>query len=53
MRRPKNVRFFKINVHHIKVAMALQCQNLAMGEIDEALILEPWVYWDRIKGLCI
>jgi hypothetical protein len=32
--------------------MALLCQKLATGEIDIALIQEPWVYGDQIRGLC-
>jgi hypothetical protein len=32
--------------------MALFCQKLDVGEIDTALIQEPWVYGDRIRGLC-
>jgi hypothetical protein len=31
--------------------MALLCRKLAIGEIDIALIQEPWVYGDRIRGL--
>jgi len=46
-------KFFQINVHHIKAAVALHCKKLATGEIDGAPIQEPWVYGDRIKGLCI
>jgi hypothetical protein len=32
--------------------MALLCRKLATGEIDTALIQEPWVYGDRIRWLC-
>ena len=32
--------------------MALLCQKHAVGEIDIALIQEPWVCGDRIRGLC-
>ena len=46
-------KFIQINLHHIKAAMALHCQKLAMGEIDIILIQEPWVYGDRVRGLCI
>jgi hypothetical protein len=31
--------------------MAFLCRKLAIGEIDIALIQEPWVYGDRIRGL--
>jgi hypothetical protein len=30
---------------------ALLCRKLAKGEIDIALIQEPWVYGGRIRGL--
>jgi splicing factor 45 len=31
--------------------MALLCHKFAIGEMDVALIQEPWVYGDRIRGL--
>jgi hypothetical protein len=45
-------KFIQINMHHSKAATALLSQKLATGETDIALIQEPWVYGDRIRGLC-
>jgi hypothetical protein len=47
----RKCKFIKINLHHSKVVTALLCQKLAVGEMDIALIQEPWVYGDRIRGL--
>jgi hypothetical protein len=41
----------QINLHHGKATMAFLCQKLATGEIDVALIQEPWVHMDWIRGL--
>jgi hypothetical protein len=48
----RKCKFIQINLHHSKAATALLCRKLATGEIDIALIQEPWVYGDRIRGLC-
>jgi hypothetical protein len=47
----RKCKFIQINLHHSKAAMALLCRKLATGEIDIALIQEPWVYGDQIRGL--
>jgi hypothetical protein len=47
----RKCKFIQINLHHSKAATALLCQKLAIGEIDIALIQEPWVYGDQIRGL--
>ena len=45
-------KFIQINLRHIKAVMTLLCRKLAIGEIDVALIQEPWVNGDQIRGLC-
>jgi hypothetical protein len=40
-----------INLHPSKAATALLCRKLAIKEMDVALIQEPWVHGDRIRGL--
>jgi hypothetical protein len=45
-------KFIQINLHHSKAATALLCHKLAIGKMDVALIQEPWVHGDRIRGLC-
>jgi hypothetical protein len=44
-------KFIQINLHHSRAVTALLCQKLATGEIHVALIQEPWVYGDQIRGL--
>jgi splicing factor 45 len=44
-------KFIQINLHHSKAATAILCRKLATGEIDIALIQEPWVYGNQIRGL--
>jgi hypothetical protein len=44
-------KFIQINLHHSKAMTALLCRKFAVREIDIALIQEPWVYGDRIRGL--
>jgi hypothetical protein len=43
----------QINLHHSKAAKAVLCQQLAKGMADVALILEPWIYRDQIRGITI
>jgi hypothetical protein len=45
------IKFFQINLHHSKSAMAALCQQLAEGRADIALIQEPWLYKGQIRGL--
>jgi hypothetical protein len=40
-----------MNLHHSKAAMTLLCRRPATGEVDAALIQEPWVQGDRRRGL--
>ena len=48
---PYKCKIIQINLHHSKAATALLCRKLAIGEMDVALIQEPWVYGDQIRGL--
>jgi hypothetical protein len=41
----------QINLHHSKAAMAVLCQQLAGGMTDVALLQEPWIYGDQIRGI--
>jgi hypothetical protein len=38
-------------IRHSRAMTALLCRKLATGEIDIALIQDPWVYGDWIRGL--
>lgn len=39
-------KFIQINLHHSKAAMPLPYQELAIREMDTALIHKPWIYGD-------
>jgi hypothetical protein len=45
------IKFVQINLHHGKAATTTLCQQLAEGKVDVALIQEPWIYRDQIRGL--
>jgi hypothetical protein len=37
------MKIVQINLHHSKAAMAVLCQQLAVGMADVAFIQEPWI----------
>lgn len=39
------------NLHHCKAASAVLCKHIAMGRANLALIQEPWVCNNKVRGL--
>jgi ribonuclease HI len=47
----KDLEFLQLNLHHCKSASLNLRRHFDVGCIDIALIQEPWVYRNKVKGL--
>lgn len=47
----EQIKVGQLNLHHCREASALLCKRLAGGDLDLALIQEPWIHDGSIMGL--
>jgi hypothetical protein len=49
--RRRDFEFLQFNMHHSKGASFNLRRSLDRGQIDVAILQEPWVYKSRVRGL--
>lgn len=49
--QPRKLQVVQINLHHCEAASEDLVQYLTKKDVDVALIQEPWLYRDKIRGL--
>lgn len=47
----KSIKFIQENLHHAKAASAILSKIFIKGNLDVALLQEPWTYNSRIQGM--